>query len=260
MAALVANKAALGFRAPAQARRSVVARAEQRASWFPGNPAPEYLKGELAGDYGFDPLGFGDEPRRLEWMVQAELVHCRWAMLGAAGILLPEIGNKTGMQSAAPGLAFPHWWEAGKVVAESGPWSMGSLTFTMFLLMGWAEHKRLYDFVKPGSQAVGWAWAPLGLGSITGVEEPLVAKENGYPGGIFDPFQMSKNEAKYKWYKQSEVTNGRLAMTAMFGFVSQHIAYPGKGPIDNLVDHVSNPTKVTFATNGVSVPHFIEYH
>ena len=41
---------------------------------------------------------------------------------------------------------------------------------------------------------------------------------------------------------------------ALVGFVVQHIAYPGKGPIDNLVDHVSNPTGVTFATNGVSLP------
>jgi len=27
-----------------------------------------------------------------------------------------------------------------------------------------------------------------------------------------------------------------------------------QGPIDNLVDHVNNPTRVTFATNGVSLP------
>lgn len=27
-----------------------------------------------------------------------------------------------------------------------------------------------------------------------------------------------------------------------------------QGPIDNLADHVANPTAVTFATNGVSLP------
>lgn len=27
-----------------------------------------------------------------------------------------------------------------------------------------------------------------------------------------------------------------------------------QGPIDNLVDHINNPTHVTFATNGVSLP------
>ena len=27
---------------------------------------------------------------QLKWYVQAELQHCRWAMLGVAGILLPD--------------------------------------------------------------------------------------------------------------------------------------------------------------------------
>ena len=27
-----------------------------------------------------------------------------------------------------------------------------------------------------------------------------------------------------------------------------------QGPIDNLIDHINNPTSVTFATNGVSLP------
>ena len=52
----------------------------------------------------------------------------------------------------------------------------------MMLLFGWAEHKRLYDWLKPGSQAVSWAWAPLGLGAILGQKEILQGKENAYPG------------------------------------------------------------------------------
>lgn len=43
------------------------------------------------------------------------------------------------------------------------------------------------------------------------------------------------------------------------GFIAQHHA-TGKSPIDNLVDHLANPTGVTFATNGVSVPHFTEFN
>lgn len=51
-----------------------------------------------------------------------------------------------------------------------------------------------------------------------------------------------------------EVKNGRLAMIAFLGFVVQHYAYPGKGPIDNLFDHIAAPFTTTFATNGVSLP------
>ena len=38
--------------------------------------------------------------------------------------------------------------------------------------------------------------------------------------------------------KWREIRNGRLAMVAFLGFVSQHAA-TGKGPIDNLVEHVA---------------------
>lgn len=39
-------------------------------------------------DFGFDPLGLGANPERLAWFAESERVHCRWAMLGVAGILV----------------------------------------------------------------------------------------------------------------------------------------------------------------------------
>ncbi len=42
-------------------------------------------------------------------------------------------------------------------------------------------------------------------------------------------------------------------MVAVLGFFAQHFA-TGKGPIENLADHLASPFTVTFATNGVSLP------
>ena len=50
--------------------------------------------------YGFDPFGLGQVPSNLQRFQEAELVHCRWAMLGAAGALAPEL------------LGFGDWYSA----------------------------------------------------------------------------------------------------------------------------------------------------
>ena len=68
------------------------------------------------------------------------------------------------------------------------------------------------------------------------------------PGGrYFDPFGMAEGP-KYATYKENEIKNGRLAMTAFLGFAAQHAA-TGKGPIENLVD-VSNMSNIGFLEEG----------
>ncbi|KAJ6746560.1 CHLOROPHYLL A/B BINDING PROTEIN [Salix koriyanagi] len=68
-----------------------------RPLWFPGSSPPEWLDGSLPGDFGFDPLGLGSDPELLKWFAQAELIHGRWAMLAAAGILIPEWLERLGL-------------------------------------------------------------------------------------------------------------------------------------------------------------------
>lgn len=50
---------------------------------------PNHLRGEAPADYGFDVLSLGSEPDAFARNFELELLHSRWAMLGAFGALLP---------------------------------------------------------------------------------------------------------------------------------------------------------------------------
>ena len=171
--------------------------------------------------------------------MQAELVHSRWAMLGTAGILFTAAG-------AQAGLPFPQWYDAGRVVVTEWGIDFPTLLITQLFLLGWVETKRWYDFKAPGSQ---------GDGSFLGFADEFKGMANGYPGGkLFDPMGLSRGSpAQLRDYQEKELRNGRLAMVAMLGFFAQYAA-TGKGPLENLADHLADPYHVTAATNGISVP------
>lgn len=204
--------------------RSVV-QAQQRPTWLPGLDPPSYLDGSLAGDFGFDPLGLGEDPESLKWYVQAELVHARFAMAGVAGILVTDLFRVTGL------INLPVWYEAG---ATKFPFaSTRTLFIVQLILMGFVETKRYMDFTNPGSQARD--------GSFFGIEAALEGLEPGYPGGpLLNPLGLAKDIKNAHEWKLKEIKNGRLAMVAMLGFFVQaqvtHV-----GPIDNLVYHLSDP-------------------
>lgn len=40
--------------------------------------------------YGYDPLSLGKDPAALQKYQVNEVLHARWAMLAAAGIIIPE--------------------------------------------------------------------------------------------------------------------------------------------------------------------------
>lgn len=205
-------------------RSPVVARA-QRATWLPGLDPPAHLNGTLVGDFGFDPLGLGEDPKSLRWYVQAELVHARFAMAGVAGILFTDLLRVTGINK------LPVWYEAGAVKFEFA--STEALFILQLFLMGFAETKRYMDFVSPGSQARE--------GTFLGLEEALEGLEPGYPGGpLFNPLGLAKDIRNADDLKLKEIKNGRLAMVAMLGIIVQanvtHV-----GPIDNLITHLSSP-------------------
>ncbi|KAH6798120.1 photosystem I light harvesting complex protein [Perilla frutescens var. hirtella] len=217
------------FESPSSTRSVAVCAAADpdRPLWFPGSTPPPWLDGSLPGDFGFDPLGLASDPESLKWNQQAEIVHCRWAMLGAAGIFIPEFLTKIGV------LNTPSWYTAGELDYFTD-------TTTLFvielILIGWAEGRRWADIIKPGSVNTDPIFP----------NNKLTGTDVGYPGGLwFDPLGWgSGSPAKIKELRTKEIKNGRLAMLAVMGAWFQHI-YTGTGPIDNLFAHLADPGHAT---------------
>ncbi|KAL9242455.1 hypothetical protein vseg_016448 [Gypsophila vaccaria] len=211
-------------RSPVTSTRRVAVQAQARPTWLPGLDPPPYLDGSLAGDFGFDPLGLGEDPKSLKWYVQAELVHARFAMAGIAGILFTDLLRTTGISK------LPVWYEAGATKFDFA--STSTLIIVQLILMGFVETKRYMDFVNPGSQADG---------PFFGIEASFEGMEPGYPGGpLLNPLGLAKDIKNAHDWKLKEIKNGRLAMVAMLGvFVQASVTHVG--PIDNLVQHLSDP-------------------
>lgn len=72
----------------------------RQAQWFPMLLSPKALDGSLAGDVGFDPLGFGNDKegqpagQQVRYMREAELKHGRLAMLAGLGWPTSELYHK----------------------------------------------------------------------------------------------------------------------------------------------------------------------
>jgi light-harvesting complex I chlorophyll a/b binding protein 3 len=213
---------------------------------FPSKQSLSYLDGTLPGDYGFDPLGLMDpegaggfvDP---QWLPYAELINGRFAMLGAAGCIAPEILGKIGLipqETAIP------WFKSG-VIPPAGNYNYWADNYTLFVLeialMGFAEHRRAQDYYKPGS---------MGKQYFLGLEKFLGGSGNpAYPGGpIFNFLGFGKTEKELQVLKVKEVKNGRLAMVAILGYFAQAV-FTGVGPFQNLLDHISDPAHQNLITN-----------
>ena len=157
---------------------------------------PAALDGTLAGDVGFDPLGFAKTKEDLLNYREAEVKHARLAMLAAAGWPLSEVFDK----KIAAALNMPAVVDA----ADRAP-----------------------SILNGGLGKVNPAYwvACLALAGAVDAFGIMRSKGGDYagPGDLgFDPLgAYPKSEDGKKWMETAEIKNGRLAMIAIFAFAIQ---------------------------------------
>jgi len=162
-------------------------------------PYPENLKGYV-GDVGFDPLRFSDFVP-MDYLREAELKHGRICMMAYAGFVSVDMGLRV--------YPLPEAYEG-----------LTSVT----------AHDAL---VKQGAMGQLFLWFGIGeIFSWLAIAEMLQGSGRE-PGDFgFDPlgFLAGKSEAEVAEMKLKELKNGRLAMIAFGGVVTQAVLTQGPFP------------------------------
>jgi hypothetical protein len=165
---------------------------------LPWMERPPALDGTLAGDVGFDPLGFAKGTEQLYSMREAEVKHARLAMLAAAGWPLSELFDK----------------KLANVVGLDPVVNADN---------------QVPSLLNGGLEKV----SPLYWGSVLAAAAAIDlygqarSKENDptyTPGDLgFDPLSLYKNQNpdRQRWMELAEIKNGRLAMIGITGFAFQ---------------------------------------
>jgi light-harvesting complex I chlorophyll a/b binding protein 1 len=149
-------------------------------------PKPEKLDGTSPGDVGFDPLGFSNWIS-LDFLREAEIKHGRICMLAVVGFVVTDLGfHLPGDMHAVSSLE-----------AHDSAVKFGAMTQIL-----------LWICVFEAISTVSVVQMLNGSG-----------RQPGYFG--FDPLNFSKDEASKAKFALNEVKNGRLAMLAFSGMVTQ---------------------------------------
>lgn len=194
---------------------------------------PTHLRGEVAGDCGFDPLGLSSAPSAFKRNYECELLHARWAMLAAVGAIIPEYLAMTGVD-----IGEPIWWKVGaaklsgdlvlnyagiegfRIAGKQGLWAIAAC---QVVLRGGPEYAR-----HVGLKGL----EPVGI---------FIPGDSNYPGSaLFDPFKLAADPSTLANQAVAEIKHGRIAMLTLLGYAAQ-AAVTGKGPLENLMDFIADP-------------------
>jgi len=200
---------------------------------------PAYLDGTLPGDYGYDPLGLGQDAEQVAKYRVNELLHARWAMLAAAGIIIPE-----GLQANGADIVGGTWFETGSKMLDGGllkwfavPWGVVEIPLPLFAIV----------IVNTGLMAAvelyrGNGKGPAGYSPGIGQFEDSVFDgiDTLYPGGPFDPLNLGADPEVLAELKVKEIKNGRLAMVSVLAFAIQS-SVTKEGPYANFTKHIADP-------------------
>jgi len=169
---------------------------------IPFLPQPKYQKlgfANIAGDAGFDPIGFSSSRDNFSFMRLAELKHARWAMLAAVGWPLSELVNPP----LAEALGLP-----------SGVLTNGCCP--AFLNGGWPLVEQTFF--------VGLAFFGAAFGDFVLDQKDMTGRYN------IDPLELKNLEIPVasmlvpegrNMMAEAEMLNGRIAMLAIASMVLQ---------------------------------------
>ena len=171
----------------------------EKSPALPFLPYPENLRGYV-GDVGFDPFRFSDFVP-MDFLREAEIKHGRICMLAWAGFVSVDLGFKI--------YPFPEAYEG---------------------LTSATAHDAL---VKQGAMGQILLWASIAEIISTIAVSQMMSGSGRQPGDFgLDPigFLTGKSEADVNEMKLKELTNGRLAMLAFSGVVTQAVLTQGPFP------------------------------
>jgi len=183
-----------------------------------------YMKGERNFE-PWDPMDFSKLSKvsknnpDVAWLREAELKHCRVAMLAFVGIMMPSWHHFPAapfVEAAASG-----WPNALAKIQDSSPSIVGQGLATCLFIEAGMQTKR------GEGAAVNW-WDGLWYGErapADGFSKSVVAGDFGW-----DPLKLlPEDPEEAKLMQLRELKNGRLAMLAVMGIFVQYLQ-TGTGP------------------------------